>query len=175
MELEREKALRGEVERLRGEVEQLRVKVESLTAGQGGSAVQPQAAEAASNGEASAAVEASPKQQAVAVADSLGGLQLVRFSHDWVDFHATGAFKNTTDKVITSFTGRMEFFDMEGNMLHYEEFSRRLKVEPGMVKSVSLPAYGRSENYAYYQSETAPGYPERKYRVRFVLLSVKTK
>ena len=160
------KALKSEVRRLRQEVEQLKTgstrRVSTKPQTNTNHETVPVQTEKTTALNASAAHEPN-------------ALTLANYNHDWVQMDATVALKNNTDCTITQFTGRMIYYDMSGNMLDYQDFSKSVTIEPGMVKNFSLRGYGHNNHYAYYKSETVPGNSSRKYKVKFELKSYKTK
>lgn len=148
------KSLQSEVKRLRSEVNQLK---------QG-------------NTKPVVTRQAAPTQQTTVASTasvSSGDITLANYSHDWVSSEATVALKNNTDRTISSVTGRMIYYDMGDNMLDYQDFTKSVTIEPGMVKSISLKGYGYRDHYAYCKSQIA--YPDRKYKVKFELKSYKVR
>ena len=99
------------------------------------------------------------------------GVSMTAYSHDWVKPNAQVSLKNNTNRDIVSITGRMIYYDMQGKMLDYQDFTKRIEIEAGMTKRFDLRGYNYEENYAYYKSEIVPGEEYKKYKVKFQLKS----
>lgn len=157
------KSLQSEVKRLRSEVNQLKQ----------GNTKPVVTRQAAPTRQTAAAATTSSTTPSATASVSSGDITLANYSHDWVSSEATVAFKNNTDRTISSVTGRMIYYDMSNNMLDYQDFTKSVTIEPGMVKSITLKGYGYRDSYAYYKNGSVPTHPNRKYKVKFELKSYK--
>lgn len=120
--------------------------------------------------------EVSSKSSANAKDDKYekNAITMTKYVHDWGDYNASINFKNNTEKTITSITGRMVYYDMRGEMLDYQDFTKSVTIAPKMTKNISLEGYGYRDNYAHYRHSRVL-YDERVYKVKFELKSYKVK
>lgn len=159
-------AMKQEVNNLRSEMEQLKTKT-------GNSDIKSKQTTAASV-EQKTNTSVSKNTSTSTTCES-NAITMEKYSHDWVKSDASVAFKNNTNSTVTQVTGRMIYYDMNGNMLDYKDFQKDVTIDPGMVKTITLPGYGHKNDYAYYKSEVIPSNPNRKYKVSFQLKSYKTR
>lgn len=160
---------------LKDEVRQLRQEVERLKSGNVKNV--PASTKPISKSESTPVRETASqsKAESASVAHDPNAITLTNYNHDWVQSDATVALKNNIDCIVTQVTGRMIYYDMSGNMLDYQDFTKSVVIEPGMVKTFSLRGYGHKDDYAYFKSKTVPTNPDRKYKVKFELKSYKTR
>lgn len=159
-------ALKNEVEQLRQEVKQLKSKSTKSTTNQ------PQTV---TTQESIPVQPAKTATKGTSESQDPNALTLANYNHDYHHPEATVALKNNTGCTITQVIGRMIYYDMSGNMLDYQDFTKSVTIEPDMVKNFSLSGYGYRDHYAYYKSQTSVVNPDRKYKVVFELKSYKTK
>ena len=75
------------------------------------------------------------------------------FEQGWSDPLSTIALKNNTQEQIHSVQFIVEYLDMNGNQMDYQEYNEEVEIAPGMTRKVSIPAYEHMRNYSYYKSE----------------------
>ena len=104
---------------------------------------------------------------------SANDVTLANYSHEFLGSTARLSLKNNTDKIITSITGRIIYYDMSGNMLDYQDFTKSTTIDPGMVKSIDLKGFRTYDSYVYYKSNNAN--LGNKYKVKFKLQSYRSR
>lgn len=155
-------ALNEEVKELRNEVAQLRKELPQVKK----SSVTPAK-------QTTQTTTKPTKQTSSSTSVNGNDVTLANYSHEFLGSTARLSLKNNTDKIITSITGRIIYYDMSGNMLDYQDFTKSTTIDPGMVKSIDLKGFRTYDNYVYYKSNNAN--LGNKYKVKFELQSYKTR
>ena len=162
------RSMKREVKQLKSELAQTKTELEQLK--KGTSRTTKRSSSTAQNTQTTKATESKTPTDI-----KQGDVTLAKYSHDWVNANASISFKNNTSYSISSITGRIIYYDMNGKMLDYQDFTKKVSIDPDMVKSITLLGYNHNEHYAYYKSKPSPSYPEHIYKVKFELKSYQIK
>jgi hypothetical protein len=163
-------AVNKEIKQLRNEVAQLRNELAKKTnAAPAKTSPQTTTKPAATATTQPVATTATPQTTTVSAKD----VTLANYSHEFLGSTARLSLKNNTDKIITSITGRIIYYDMSGNMLDYQDFTKSTTIDPGMVKSIDLKGFRTYDSYVYYKSNNAN--LGNKYKVKFKLQSYRSR
>lgn len=158
----------NQLKQLRNEVAQLRKELAKMSSpAQAKTTAQTTTKPAATATTQPVATTATPQTTTVSAND----VTLANYSHEFLGSTARLSLKNNTDKIITSITGRIIYYDMSGNMLDYQDFTKSTTIDPGMVKSIDLKGFRTYDSYVYYKSNNAN--LGNKYKVKFDLQSYK--
>lgn len=100
-------------------------------------------------------------------------ISMVSYEQSWLDSEGTLALKNNTNENIHNIKFLIVYQDMSGKQLHYEEFSKKVSIAPGMTCKINIKAYEHERNYHYYKSENLPG-GSPAFKIEFKLLDYNT-
>lgn len=100
-------------------------------------------------------------------------ISMVSYEQSWLDSKGTLALKNNTNENIHNIKFLIVYQDMSGKQLHYEEFSKKVSIAPGMTRKINIKAYEHERNYHYYKSENLPG-GSPAFKIEFKLLDYNT-
>ena len=91
------------------------------------------------------------------------------YEQSWLNFNATIALKNNTTEEIKNVVFVLTYLDMSGKELDYEEFHKRVNIEPGKTRKIDIQAYEHSRNYHYYKSKGSYSGDETAFKIKFKL------
>lgn len=106
-------------------------------------------------------------------------LTLQSYAHDWCS-RAQVVIHNNTNETIASYTYRLIYYDMSGNMLHYKDFTHAYNewsssneaIEPQMSRTIEETGFNISGmDYIYYKSKDYKPSDHKLYKVKFELKS----
>ena len=100
-------------------------------------------------------------------------ISMVSYEQSWLDSEGTLALKNNTNENIHNIKFLIVYQDMSGKQLHYEEFSKKVSIAPGMTRKINIKAYEHNRDYHYYKSENLPG-GSPAFKIEFKLLDYNT-
>ena len=100
-------------------------------------------------------------------------ISMVSYEQSWLDSEGTLALKNNTNENIHNIKFLIVYQDISGKQLHYEEFSKKVSIAPGMTRKINIKAYEHERNYHYYKSENLPG-GSPAFKIEFKLLDYNT-
>lgn len=100
--------------------------------------------------------------------DSINAISMESYEQRWLDMHGTIALKNNTQETIHDVSFLLEYLDMQGKPLDYENFSYKIDIAPGKTKKLNIPAYEYDRNYHYYKTKGSYGHPTFKLRFKLV-------
>lgn len=94
---------------------------------------------------------------------------MVSYEQSWLDSEGTLALKNNSSEEIKNVVFLITYLDMSDNELDYEEFTKRVRIAPGMTKKLDIPAYEHDRWYHYYKSEGSHSKANTSFKIKFQL------
>ena len=100
-------------------------------------------------------------------------ISMVSYEQSWLDSEGTLALKNNTKENIQNIKFLIVYQDMSGKQLHYEEFSKKVSIAPGMTRKINIKAYEHNLDYHYSKSTKGDG-DSPAFKIEFKLLDYNT-